>query len=438
MSFAGISKDAELRFVEHVLTRASSTGADAAQAMVVASERFRIRFDARKITLAESAEDTVSTLSVFRRSRRGSVMFSGRTGYALISAVDDAIARADAAFPDTANGIADVAFSMPAIEHGPETTDRERMIDRVIEHIETVSREFPIIQSSDNCYEFIRSVRTFANTTGLHRRETRSQFVCTSLFGARHDGKTTSFNHHIVSSLRPFDHLIEGGALRHLYGEIALSAGARPVPRKFVGDIILEPTALEMLIDPLAQALSGYALIAGASPFRGRSGDTVASSGFNLSNRPGADIFASGADFDEFGLTTSDLVIIENGILRDFLIDFYASRKLDMKQTAGKWAFQVGSGTKSISKMITETERGVILPRFSGGNPSNNMDFSGIAKNAFYIEDGAIRYPVSETMISGNLQDLLQQIRAISSETVNFGRAEYPYLALSGATISAR
>jgi len=48
-----------------------------------------------------------------------------------------------------------------------------------------------------------------------------------------------------------------------------------------------------------------------------------------------------------------------------------------------------------------------------------------------------VRYPLAETMISGNLRDLLLAIRDISKDTVNFGSAEYPTIAAGGVTIHA-
>jgi PmbA protein len=59
-------------------------------------------------------------------------------------------------------------------------------------------------------------------------------------------------------------------------------------------------------------------------------------------------------------------------------------------------------------------------------------------KNAFYVEGGKLQYPLSETMISGNLLDLVLAIRDVSQETVNFGSAEYPTVAAGGVTIHGR
>ena len=74
--------------------------------------------------------------------------------------------------------------------------------------------------------------------------------------------------------------------------------------------------------------------------------------------------------------------------------------------------------------------------RFSGGNPNHKLDFSGIAKNSFYVEDGEIRFPLIETMVSGNFQDLLMNIRGVSRESINFGGGEFPYLVAPGSILS--
>ena len=56
--------------------------------------------------------------------------------------------------------------------------------------------------------------------------------------------------------------------------------------------------------------------------------------------------------------------------------------------------------------------------RFSGGMPGVNGDFSGVAKNSFLIENGKVTTPISETMISGNLAEMLNSIIAVSADTV--------------------
>ena len=78
----------------------------------------------------------------------------------------------------------------------------------------------------------------------------------------------------------------------------------------------------------------------------------------------------------------------------------------------------------------------MLITRFSGGRPNDKGDFSGIAKNSYYIADGAIAYPLSETMVSGNLAQLLFDIAGISSERADYGYAVLPWLRVTGIGVS--
>lgn len=94
------------------------------------------------------------------------------------------------------------------------------------------------------------------------------------------------------------------------------------------------------------------------------------------------------------------------------------------------------AGKTSLEDMISDIEEGILIGRFSGGAPNSNGDFSGIAKNSFIIKDGKIAQPLSETMISGNLFDLTQEIYDTSAEVYQNGSFHFPYVATAGITIS--
>ncbi len=116
----------------------------------------------------------------------------------------------------------------------------------------------------------------------------------------------------------------------------------------------------------------------------------------------------------------------------------FFARKLNISQTAGALNFVVPPGSVSLDEIIANTARGILCSRFSGDAPNDNLEFTGLAKNSFYVEDGRIVYALSETMVSGNLQEVLKNIRAVSREGVNFGDSFYPCVAASGIMISSK
>ena len=429
--------EADLVFVRDLVGKARAAGADEAQARVSQNERVEVDFETRQVSMLRTTDDDDTLLTVFKANRKGSAAITGRASEGIAHAIAEALAAAEAAPTDPANGIAIVDSGPPGV-YGPEAADREFMIDRALEHIDQMAREFPAIVTRNAYHQFNRTRRSFANSAGLIRQETRGRYSFWTLFAGTRNGVATSFNFSGASSYAPFGSLIEVGSLRQLYGDTVRSFDAKPAPGKFVGDVIIHADALnELVIAPLTRVLGGYSLLSGTSPYKDRIGQTIAAAGFSLLNRPTATNFPEGIDFDGFGIPTRELDVIREGVLRDFLVDFYISRKLGIQQTAGSSNFVVAPGAKSTEEIISKTDRGIFLTRYSGGSPGDNLDFSGIAKNAFYIEGGQVRYPLAETMISGNLRDLLLAIRDISKDTVNFGSAEYPTIAAGGVTIHA-
>jgi PmbA protein len=96
----------------------------------------------------------------------------------------------------------------------------------------------------------------------------------------------------------------------------------------------------------------------------------------------------------------------------------------------------IDPGKTALDDIIKSVQQGVLLSRFSGGSPSDNGDFSGVAKNSFYLKDGEIQYPISETMVSGNIVDMFNNIENISKDTVNFGDEIFPWIHFGGITVS--
>ena len=131
---------------------------------------------------------------------------------------------------------------------------------------------------------------------------------------------------------------------------------------------------------------------------------------------------ASGYSVTSDGYPAENLKIVENGVLRSYLLDQYGANKTGLarsKSSGGSYVIEAGAD--ALDDMVADVEKGVLITRFSGGRPSDNGDFSGVAKNSYYIEDGEVKFPLSETMVSGNLAEVLRNICAISRERVDSG-----------------
>ena len=155
--------------------------------------------------------------------------------------------------------------------------------------------------------------------------------------------------------------------------------------------------------------------------------------------RPGDSRIVCGQRYTADGFRAEDYDLIKDGVLKSFLLSLYVANKSGFAPAKNtSFSLVIEGGDTPYEDMIRNIKKGLIIGRFSGGQPGTNGDFSGVAKNSFLVEDGQIKGAVSETMINGNLADLLNNLVAISKETVANGNSVLPYMAFDKVVISGK
>jgi PmbA protein len=94
------------------------------------------------------------------------------------------------------------------------------------------------------------------------------------------------------------------------------------------------------------------------------------------------------------------------------------------------------AGDTALADLIAAVPRGALVDRLSMGNPAPNGDFSGVIKNSFLIEDGRVGAALAETMITGNVGQMLRDVRAVSRERIDTGSEALPWLRIGGLHFS--
>ena len=415
--------------------RAVRAGADAAKVVHTYTEKFEVNFDTHDVTLVRSTVDDSLVITVYSDTRKGSTQLTGRAHDAVDSGVAAAIDAAQAGERDPANVLPEEP-AQRATDAGPTEADREVMVDAVLSHLEAMREQFPQIVSDNSNYTFISTWRSYANSHGRTQQARTGNYQLVAVASARDGAKATSFDAGVFSSTEPTADILSVPAIRHLYETNVASFDARPVPKTFVGDVIFTPSATETLVETLVGALNGVALLRKATPFLDKLGQAIASGGFTLAHAPSQ--LSVSSPFDGEGFANHDLPIVTDGVLENYLVDWYFSHKLGRPMTTGCSDFLVRPGGEALDDLIANTERGILLGRYSGGQPNQNLDFSGVAKNSFFIENGKVTHPLAETMVAGNFADVLRSITGISRECIDYGHTTMPWIATSGITVSTK
>jgi len=288
-------------------------------------------------------------------------------------------------------------------------------------------------------FDFTSTHSMFINSNGVDYTITKGIYNFVVVFTSKEGKKTSSFNYvaHVSKDLNtPFS---ECGSIDKLITESVQQLNTESFQGKFVGDVIITPECMDNFIDSLTNYLYDYPLITKTSVFLNKLGKQVASKSFNLHSKPVSNDIAEGYFVTGDGYEAQDSTVIENGILKTFLLGLYGANKTGEARAVNQGeSWEIDSGEKSFDEIIKSTKKGIILNRFSGGNPSDNGDFSGVTKNSYYVEDGVIKYPISETMISGNLVEMMMNIKEISKERINSGYHNYPWIKFEGLTVSGK
>lgn len=312
------------------------------------------------------------------------------------------------------------------------------MHDELASFLAFARARFPHTRLEQCLLDFTRARSTFANTNGVRFEVDTGIYGFVALFTTKDGRKTSSFNYSEARRRALGEPLSTWGQTAELMRQSAEQLDLAPVEGTFVGDIIITPQCLVEFLFMISRSLLGdEAMIKGTSPLRDSLGKQVASPPFTFRSCPVGGTIQDASFFTPDGFAAEDTAYIDGGILRDLGLSFYGSRKTGKARSpSGGGCWVVDGGSQDLAELIGSVEQGLLLGRYSGGEPSDNGDFSGVAKNSYLISSGKVVRPVTETMVAGNLAALLRSITGISRERVDFGASVLPWVRAGGVTVS--
>lgn len=255
-----------------------------------------------------------------------------------------------------------------------------------------------------------------------------------SVFGlAREGGRTSSFNG-AGGSADALTHATSRFGIEPMMRELTRQVHTQPLGERFVGDVVLAPGAVTDLLGWLMGQLGDGPLIEGSSVYRDSVGQFIASPLLTLKSRydaPGC------APVSGDAFVTPPVTLLDAGRLTQLTPSFYGSRKTGLahKPVASE-GWELLAGSTPLAQMIAAVPRGALVDRLSMGRPGPNGDFSGVIKNSFALVDGKIGAALSETMINGNVAQMLKDVLAVSVERIDGGSVALPWVRIGGLHFS--
>ena len=428
-----------MQIADAALAALKAGGADHAQVTVTQKETREFNVDGGKFSLFRTLFDNSLSLTALVGGKKGSLTLNRTDDEAIAQAAKDCLAVAASGESDPAWEFAPVIGNRH-FEDGVPVADTDKLFDRAEELMKTIAERHPKILMEQMIVTHSKRERVYKNTNGVCFTQTAGEYGVELMFSAHEGEKSSSFFGSGVETTsldRPF---IELGSIEDDLEKTERQIDTETIEGKFVGTVLLPPGSLGAFIYfTLSNFAGDGTILDGTSLWKDKLGTKVADERITISAAPLDERVVCGERFTGEGYPSANYDVIKDGVLDSFMLSQYVANKTGNKRAANSsGCIIMKNGEKPLDEIIKGIERGIWVGRFSGGHPGTNGDFSGVAKNSFLIENGKITKALAETMISGNLAELLNNLIDISAEVVCDGSDVLPYAAFGGVTISGK
>jgi PmbA protein len=424
------------------LTHAKSCGASAAEASVHVDTGLSVKVRMREVDTLEYQRDRGFGITVYFGTRKGSASSADFTPASIKETVGAACTIARYTAEDPCQGLADAQLmpdELPDLDlYHPWPLDAEAAIELARECEAAALDADPRIDNSDGAdVSSHTAVRVYGNSHGFigGYRGSRHGLSCVSV--AR-DNDQMQRDYWYTTARHPAEL------------EAAAQVGARAAERTLrrLGARRLGTASVPVLFVPeVARGLLGHfvAAVRGGAQYRKSSflldqlGEQVFPPFVHMEEQPHRPRGLGSAPFDGEGVATRPRVLVEDGVLRGYVLNSYAARKLGMQSTGnagGVHNLVIAPGEQDLQALLRHMGRGLLVTELMGqGVNLVTGDYSRGA-GGFWVENGELAYPVQEITIAGNLKTMLRNISAVGADVDRRGNIHTGSLLLEKMTVA--
>ena len=288
--------------------------------------------------------------------------------------------------------------------------------------------------SNDKKIEFLEQVENAASlddkivNTESGFTENKNNFVLANSNGFENGYKTSNFSSSCVAVSR-INGTMEGdyefGSKRFLnqmlkpdeIGKIAATKainklGPKKIDSEKIG-IIFDKRISKGILSTLASAVSASAISRGTSFLKDKIDNEIFPSSINIIDDPKIQKGLGSQNFDSEGVENNSLKLVENGILKNYLIDTYYGKKLNLKsngRSGGTTNLYFENGNLSFKELLNLEKKFLYITETIGhGGNIITGDYS-VGASGFMVDNGELTYPVSEITIAGNFKEMFKNL----------------------------
>lgn len=409
--------------MEEILSRAKKV-AEQAEVFQVVSRRTPVKFEANQLKQIQTKESTATALRLIK---------DGRIGFAQVAGSVDSESMVNMAL-ETCKFGAVARFDFPVSKFYPEVAIYDPQVDKVtIDEMVQVGEQL-IAAVRQHTPEILCEASVGKGTASVHIINSRGgeasyekSFYSLGIEGIIVENSEMLFVGDSQSSCHPvldFKSLAEEVIMQLELAKRKVNLASQPMP------VIFKPNGVaSALISPLMTAFNGKIVFMGASPLKDKLGHQIFDKKLSLCDDATIPYQVASCPCDDEGVAAQRTMLVGNGVVSQFLYDLQTAGLANARSTGngsrsgGLPAPSVNSlvieeGKTSFHDMVAGIKQGLVIEQLIGATQGNilNGDFSGNVLLGYKIENGEITGRVKDTMVSGNVYQVLKQIESIGND----------------------
>lgn len=436
--------------VDRLNQKGLSSGSNKFELFFEKSKSLSIEIQDKKVDSLTEAVDKGLSIRILKDGRMGFSYTFDLTNDAIDLAIQQAVEIAELMPKDELNTLQNFTYSYDSLK-----TFDEQGLNIPIEKKIEMAKELEA-----NVYAVSPKIK---NTRNAGFDQTQAEVILVDSKGKNLHFKTTVFNTYVycvaeengssemgadaqsVHFFNDLDHkkvsLNSANTALEMLGSVKAPTGSFPV--------IFKNSIVAQVLGFLSASFSSENVDKNFSLLAGKLNKEIFSKAIHLEDNGLIAAGIASAPFDAEGTPTQKNILIENGILKNYLYDIYYAKKMKTKSTGsarrgslktlpgiGPSNMILASGKKSKEDLIRSISKGMYITNVMGLHTANPItgDFS-LGASGIWIENGELSKPMKGFAIAGNILSLLKNVTEVGANTRWFGSIQTPSIMVSELSI---
>ena len=394
---------------------AKKLGATDSNAFVMHSISETVNFRNKKLDESDRSDNLGVTLTTYIGKKKSTISSSNLTETNIKNLIERCIETTKITPEDEFNSLPDKELLAREINdlnlYDDNHIENEKKID-YLKEVENSAFESKEIINTETGFSENKSNFILANSDGFLNGYKSSSFSASCVAVAKDANNNMERDYEFTSKCH-LDDMLKPKEI----GSIAAKKTIEKLnPQKIKSEkisVVFDRRISKGILSTLAGAISASAIARGTSFLKEKLNKEIFSSSINVLDKPNIAKGLGSRYFDSEGVKSEELKLVDQGVLKHYLVDTYYGKKLNLKSNGrcdGTSNLFFENGAISYQDLLKLNQRILYVTETIGhGTNLVTGDYS-VGATGFIIENGVFKHPVSEITIAGNFKDIFKNI----------------------------